>query len=551
MKPTHFILEHKPTSNMIAILAAIYIAVMLNRNFFAKTIAIYPLGDHTGFLISLLCVLVCLVLLMITIVGTIIPVRIVVSGYIIIASIASYYMNKYQTIFSDEMFANIVQTHASEAWDVISAGLLIHILVFGVIPVTALWLVKVRHTSGWRKLRYSAQTIVAAVIIMVTCVYIYAPNYSSFVRQHKAFRYYTNPAYPVYSLIKYSTEKLTHKDSGDLIKILPDAKITEKGEDRELIILVLGETARKDRFSLYGYERLTNPLLQQEDDLIIYENVVACGTSTAVSLPCIFSHFEKDDFDADESGGYENVLDRLSSLGVNILWLDNNSSSKGVADRVRYEDYSLPSVNPVCDVECRDIGMLSTLQNYIDSQAGDILIVLHQSGSHGPAYYKRYPKEFEKFTPACQSAELAECSKEAISNAYDNSILYTDYFLSEVIKLLKDNTPRFETAMLYVSDHGESLGDKGIYLHGLPYSIAPQEQVDIPVLLWTGASSDIDVGSALSRKEKKLSHDAIFYSLLEAFEVTEGVPEEGEKLFLVQDRYSEKDDDYKRIQPEQ
>jgi len=172
----------------------------------------------------------------------------------------------------------------------------------------------------------------------------------------------------------------------------------------------------------------------------------------------------------------------------------------------------------VCSSIC-DTGMLVGLQQYIDEHEGDILIVLHQMGSHGPAYYKRYPAEFERFTPACRSAELSTCSIEEIVNAYDNSILYTDYFLSKVIDFLKQNSSDYETSMLYVSDHGESLGETGIYLHGLPFMFAPEAQIKVPVLVWPGNSSDIDYEKTLSLKDQPNSHDALFDTLLQIFEI--------------------------------
>ena len=203
-------------------------------------------------------------------------------------------------------------------------------------------------------------------------------------------------------------------------------------------------------------KKRTNPLLKQED-IINFPNMSSCGTATAISVPCMFSITNKENYDSTKIRNSDNILDILKRAGVNILWRDNNSDSKGVALRVEYQDFQIPENNPICDDECRDIGMLSNLQEYIDSKkSGDIFIVLHQMGNHGPAYYKRYPKEFEKFTPVCKTNQLEECTQEEIDNAYDNAILYTDYFLSKVIELLKQNND-FETAMIYISDHGESL----------------------------------------------------------------------------------------------
>ena len=175
----------------------------------------------------------------------------------------------------------------------------------------------------------------------------------------------------------------------------------------------------------------------------------------------------------------------------------------------------------MCDEECRDEGMLSGLQQYIDAQKGDILIVLHQMGNHGPAYYKRYPKAFEVFAPVCKTNDLGSCSTQEINNAYDNALRYTDYFLSKVIDLLKKNDRRFETAMFYVSDHGESLGEYGVYLHGMPYALAPEAQRHVPAVLWLGSQikRDIDVSSVLAQSQKTWSHDNLFSTLLGLFEI--------------------------------
>jgi lipid A ethanolaminephosphotransferase len=204
-----------------------------------------------------------------------------------------------------------------------------------------------------------------------------------------------------------------------------------------------------------------------------------------------------------------------------VLWLDNNSDSKGVALRVPYESYRTPEKNAVCDLECRDEGMLLNIQEYINEhKKGDIFIVLHQFGNHGPSYYKRYTQEFEKFTPACKTNQLENCSKEAIDNAYDNAVLYTDYFLSKVIELLKGNDSEFESAMFYVSDHGESLGENGIYLHGMPDFIAPDEQRHVPAIIWLGSNYDeLNISDIAMKKNNKYSHDNIFHTILGFMEI--------------------------------
>jgi lipid A ethanolaminephosphotransferase len=246
--------------------------------------------------------------------------------------------------------------------------------------------------------------------------------------------------------------------------------------------------------------------------------MTSCGTSTAISVPCIFSNFTRGQFNNEKAATTENLLDILShTKKINILWRDNNSNSKGVALRVTYEDYKQPPNNTICDPECRDVGMLVGLQDYINkNKEENIFIVLHQMGNHGPAYYKRYPPTFEKFKPACQTNELEKCSNEEINNAYDNAILYTDFFLSKVITLLKENSNNFGTAMFYVSDHGESLGEKGVYLHSLPYFMAPDEQKNIAAVLWFGGDLAKRTNYDLLKKRTSMpySHDNIFHTFL-------------------------------------
>ena len=292
--------------------------------------------------------------------------------------------------------------------------------------------------------------------------------------------------------------------------------------------MVVGEAARADRFSLNGYSKETNPLLKQEKDVINFSNMYSCGTATAESVPCMFSIFDRADYDYKKGKSTENILDVLKNTNkVQILWRDNNSDSKGVALRVDFEDYRTSQTNTICDdVECRDEGMLVGLDEYIKKHKDkDILIVLHQMGNHGPAYYKRYPKEFEKFTPVCKTNQLEQCTQEEVSNAYDNAILYTDYFLSKVINFLKPYSNTHETAMLYMSDHGESLGENGIYLHGLPYFMAPDEQKHISSLIWFGDEfkNDMDMEKLNSYKNKQFSQDNLFHTLLGLFEVETGV----------------------------
>lgn len=508
------------TPTRLILLLAIFLVITGNWAFFDRVLNIYPWNvDNAGFLISLVIILCCVLVLLAVIFSMLLPVRVVASMLILMAAMVGYFSDQLGIVIDSGMIRNILETDTAEAADLISYGLALRLLLLGIVPVALIWWLPFRKSGTLRELRYKAQTAAAAIVIIAIGLFPLGDHYASFLREHKPVRFYANPVFPIYSISKYTGQALAGPEAHAFMTLANYAQRTPVDTHRELVILVIGETARSDHFSLNGYQRNTNPRLSMEKRLISYSDISSCGTSTATSVPCMFAYAGRQDFDLDSSGYTENILDILKRAGVEVLWRDNNSDSKGVATRVNYQDFKSPGVNTDCDVECRDLGMLDGLQEYIDAQQGEILIVLHQMGSHGPAYFNRYPKAFEKFTPACQSIELSKCSNDEIINAYDNSILYTDYFLSKVIELLKHNTPRFETAMFYVSDHGESLGESGVYLHGMPYLFAPDEQIKVPIMVWVGDSSDIDYEKSLVQKTVPNSHDALFGALLSSFEI--------------------------------
>lgn len=436
------------------------------------------------------------------------------------SALTAYFVDSYNVLINDEMIVNVLSTNVAEAADLFSPTLLLYLLLLGILPCWMLWRVTIPRRSLKAAL-WSRLKLLGVLSLVTLMLYVlFSATFSSFFREHKPLRYYYIPGNYVIGIGRYIRNAL--RDTGrPVMPIGEDARISESDTDRELIIMVVGETARADRFSLNGYARQTNPLLQKQQ-VVSFSNFTSCGTATAISVPCMFSHESIDSFDVGEAKHTENALDILRRAGVNVLWRDNNSSSKGVADRVQYQDYKDPEMNPVCDdTECRDEGMLVGLEDYIHAHPkGDILIVLHQMGSHGPAYYKRYPKEFERFTPVCETNELSECSEEAISNTYDNTILYTDYFLNKTIEFLKQFDDRFETAMLYVSDHGESLGEYGVYLHGMPNFMAPEAQRHVPVIFWIGKNFDeISFDALKAKQDQPFTHNHIFHTLLSLMEV--------------------------------
>lgn len=438
---------------------------------------------------------------------------------LLLSSAAAYFMNNYGVVISDDMLRNAALTGSAEALELLTAKLIAYLLLLGVLPAIAVAKIRLRAAGGRGEVFARLRLIGGTLLLVLATMLVFGGFYASFLRNHKELRQHANPVYYLYSAAKFASQSMASGIAGPMRQVGTDAAIPAGDTTRDLVIMVVGETARADRFSLNGYGRETNPLLKRHD-VISLTDFRACGTSTAVSVPCMFLS------DGEAKGAQairreENVLDVLRHGGVNVLWLDNNSDSKGVAERVEYRDFKNPANNPVCDTECRDEGMLAVVQEYIDSHPnGDILIVLHQMGSHGPAYHRRYPPAFEKFRPACRESDLSLCTREEIGNAYDNTILYTDHFLTGAIELLKRNDTRFDTALFYVSDHGESLGENGVYLHGLPKAIAPEAQLHVPALLWFGRGfHQADPQLLRQRSALRFSHDHVFHTLLGLFEI--------------------------------
>lgn len=502
------------------ILTAFWLMLFGNAAFYGHLLQDYPLTlKNSGFLVSVLVGFFGFTVILLSLLchkHTLKPVLIAV---LLISSGAAYFMDTYRAVIDELMLQNVFSTNMSEAADLFSITLLLYLFFLGVVPALFVFYAEVKFRPWWREILSRLKLIGIILPVMALLALTFSDFYGSFFREHKEIRQYFNPGNYLYAAFKYGRHLLP-KEEKQLKKLGLDATIPEGDKSRELIIMVVGETARADRFSLNGYHKKTNPLLEKEN-VVSLRNFWSCGTSTAVSVPCMFSNLGAAQYDKERAEQTENVLDVLARAGVNVIWLDNNSSSKGVADRVAYKDYRNSSLNPVCDEECRDVGMLAHLQEYIDSHPkGDILIVLHQMGNHGPAYYKRYPKEFEQFTPVCRTNELAECRSEELNNAYDNAILYTDYFLSETIGLLKRNSEKFETAMFYVSDHGESLGENGIYLHGMPNFMAPDNQRHVPAILWFGDSyREASAAGMLKKRDRHYTQDSVFHTLLGMMEV--------------------------------
>ncbi|MDX1373979.1 MAG: phosphoethanolamine--lipid A transferase [Burkholderiales bacterium] len=512
------------TANTLIVLVAAFVAAFGNQAFVSAVLKAYPVdGAHILPLLSLIIVYGGATVLLLAALCVARAAKLVLILVLLLSSLAAYFMDSYGVVISDEMLQNAAQTDVAEAQDLLSLKMLLYVAVLGIAPA----LLVARTPMRWRglrtevlaRLKLAGGTLVAVAVVVLA----FGSFYASFFREYKAVRAYANPIQYSYAAFRYARHRLLPEVDAARMPLGTDARIAASDQHRELVIMVVGETARADRFSLNGYARETNPELRKAG-AVSFTNVWACGTSTAVSVPCMFALDGERGMRVGDAGR-ENLLDVLRHAGVNVLWRDNNSDSKGVALRVPYQNYRSPKLNPVCDIECRDEGMLSDLQRYIDAHPkGDIFVVLHQMGNHGPAYYRRYPESFERFKPACRSDDLSRCSREEIDNAYDNAILYTDHFLGQAVALLERNNAHFETALFYVSDHGESLGEGGLYLHGLPRLIAPDTQVHVPLVMWFGPNNDdVDLPALARKRATRFTHANVFHTVLGFLEIESAI----------------------------
>lgn len=525
-------------NNLLILGVAFFITLTGNFALFSRLIKIYPFAQNISFLFSLTVFFWLTSTLFLMALCHQRFARWTLSLFLIIAAIAAFFMDSYGVIIDDVMIENIIQSDLNEVKGLLSLDFLIRVVLLGIIPALIVLKFAPKVDQFRHELKSKIIFLALSLPLIFLVVFPYSADYADFIREHKTVRFYANPSYFIYSTGLFLKNKITKAPTDQIQPIAQDAYFVSGHQKKELIILVVGETAREDRFSLNGYSKLTNPLLQKQS-IISFKNVVSCGTSTGVSVPCMFSSLKRKDFDNQRASQIENVLDVLRDHGVKVLWRDNNSDSKGVALRVQYEDFKTPTKNPVCDNECRDIGMLAGLEKFLGlNKQHDILIVLHQMGNHGPEYYRRYPNEFEKFKPVCKKSRLSMCSKEEIDNAYDNAILYTDYFLSNTIDFLKKYDKEYETAMFYVADHGESLGEHDIYLHAAPYLIAPEEQKHVPAILWLGSNFDYHLKDFKRYENKALDHSDLFCALLGAFELKAEMCESAKTKLILNDNDS-------------
>ncbi|MGQ2979858.1 MAG: phosphoethanolamine transferase [Polaromonas sp.] len=438
------------------------------------------------------------------------------------SAFGAYFMLAYHVVIDTSMMVNALQTNSSEVRDLLSPKLAASLLLLGVLPVAVVWRWPVAYGRWPRRSLHNLLQAGAALLVLVLLVLASFSPLASTMRNHKQLRYLVNPLNTVYALGVLASQPLRQGDSA-LQPLGLDAQLTPGPARRPpLLVLVLGETGRSGNFGINGYARNTTPELARQD-VTSFHNAWSCGTSTAASVPCMFSGLGRARFEAQRQHS-EGLLDVIQHAGMAVLWVDNQSGCKGACDRVTTVATSEQVHPQLCpDGQCYDDIMLEGLDRRIAALPAErrergVVVVLHQMGSHGPAYHLRSPAALKRFSPECTGNDLQGCSRGALLNAYDNSIAYTDHFLSSTISWLGQQQAAYDPAMVYVADHGESLGENNLYLHGMPYLIAPDVQKHVPWITW--ASPGFAERTALAtpclreRADQPVSHDNYFHSVL-------------------------------------
>lgn len=438
---------------------------------------------------------------------------------VISSAIASFFMDNYGVFITTDMMQNVWETDQAEATELLNFAFFEHFVLWGLLPAWLISRIDIKH-GGWiRQVLVNIISMASSLLVVGAIALFFYQDYASMFRNHRELRYLINPTNYIYAITKSVTRQFEDKDK----KLIPISQhvthgnIAQDKKRRTIGVVVVGETARAQEFHLNGYQRQTTPMLEKHT-IFNFSRASSCGTETAVSVPCMFSKFGRDDYSNDKGHGYETILDVLAAGGIDVVWRDNNSGCKGVCDRVTYQEMDNLNLPKYCHHgECYDEALLQGLDKVINSTDKDMLIVLHQKGSHGPAYYLRAPEKFWQYKPVCKTSELQKCTNQELVNAYDNTILYTDYNLSQVIDYLKGLSDKDDTVMMYMSDHGESLGENNLYLHGTPYFMAPSQQTHIPMIMWMSESYEqdyhINTHCMEQLSQQPVSHDNLFHSL--------------------------------------
>jgi len=520
------------SAEAILLVASLYFTLVCNGPFWRALFAGHAAGEtaasvgNLSYVIAVGVALTAVQFLLLAVLVNRWTLKPMLAVLVLVAVTSSHFSARYGVYMDPSMLRNAVATDVAEASELLSGHLLVQLALAGLPPLLLLQRVRVHRRPIGRALLIRFGTIVLAVLVGAGALGTMFKDFAGQMRGHKEVRYLVAPASAVYSFARVLT-KDAQAGHGPRTPVGVDAHLGAswpQAKKPALFVIVVGETARAADWGLNpGVSRNTTPELAQRD-VINFPQVSSCGTNTEVSVPCLFSPQGRRNYDEDAIRGSESLLHVLARAGLRVVWMDNQSGCKGVCDgleTVRPDPATLPAL---CNGEhCLDEALLRSAQGLLRDDKGNLVLVLHQLGNHGPAYFKRYPATFRQFTPACDSEDLSACTRETIANAYDNALRYTDHVLAGTIDWLGGMETDYDTALLYVSDHGESLGENGLFLHGMPYAIAPDEQTRVPMLMWFSQAyaqrTGLDLACLRKRSQTPVTHDNVFHTVLGLLDV--------------------------------
>ncbi|MBU3671008.1 MAG: phosphoethanolamine--lipid A transferase [Sinobacteraceae bacterium] len=540
IKSISLLRSRKPISaTALTAWSTLWCLLVLNIPFWTRVLELRPLGDarDVAFVasVALLAALISNLFLMpLTLIRPL--AKPLLSVALVLAALAAYFVWAYGVLVDKVMIRNVFETDALEAGELVNWKLLLFVGVLGVLPALAVLSVPLARPSWRRELLHRGVALGVTVVGIGLVAFFFYQDQASFLRNNRDLRHRLVPVNYLSGVGSYVQEitkrKLPYQAIGADAALGPRWQ-TPNAERPLLLVLVVGETARAANFSLGGYGRSTNPRLAEVKDLVYFTDVSSCGTSTAISVPCMFSDLGREEFSAEKARARDNLIDIVAKAGLGVAWYGNNTNCKGIcraagekrAIREQYPQYC------TSDGPCMDGAIFEDFWSTLPSYSGRGLVVLHQLGSHGPGYHLRYPESFNRFTPVCRSTDFSKCEVSEIVNAYDNTILYTDHLLAETITRLQSMADRVDSAILYVSDHGESLGENGLFLHAVPYALAPRVQTHVPMVFWSSNGfierMGIDLKCLLEERSRPLSHDNYLHTVLGLLDVSSSVRQPG------------------------
>lgn len=511
-------------------LVSLWIVFTCNVGFWRVVVENSPPGElqtlvYTACFLALTVGLVYLVLLILS-VGR--ATRFTLSLSLLVAAAAGYFTAQFGILFDTGMLINVIETDRAEALELMSLPIISFVVLVGLLPALIVWRVPLAQRRFSSAVARKGVATLLAVSLIAGPLYAEQREIFSVARNHSELRHMIAPLNVISA--SYSQARDSLKSSIPFKHIALDAthvSTSARNQRPSVHVLIVGETARAASFSLNGYRLDTNPELEHHPGVNFLE-AVSCGTATAVSLPCMFSIQDHNNFDRDESRNEDNLLDIVARSGYEVYWIDNGNGCKGICSRVINRDVHASVVRDICPHGvCFDEILDIELENIVSHITHDTLIVLHQLGSHGPAYFRRYPEDYRVFRPDCRSANFGDCSAEEISNAYDNTIAYTDHIIGAAIDILSRHSEEISASLMYVSDHGESLGEHNVFLHGMPYKFAPDQQTRVPLVYWLSAdakaSQKIAANCDPQTSSMPVSHDNLFYTELGLLEIKTSV----------------------------